>query len=295
MLQDFTRDRIRIKIDVSAKSTALADVLLAGTPRHWRGTDLAVEFALYWGDELVDVSLYSSVTFDVRPYDQRTGNLLMSKTLAGVDLNPALTTEQWDDGSNQHGIISLLAADTNLDLNGQAQKDFWFVFSAVTNTAPARQVTLGGGKLVVLEDGSLSDEAATPPLGSSILPVGSVYDGTGHYALAVVQDRMYLWDKGASDTSLVNGTQTLLASGLFIAQGVSVTLNGTPSSLITATVRNPVFLTADQSDARYLKNTLKKVNDPGVLGEFRSENNAWRFLIGISNAGKIILQRDPVT
>jgi hypothetical protein len=293
-LQDFTRDRIRIEIDVSKKSDKLTDVLLSGTPRHWRGTDLAIEFALYWGDDLVDVSLYSSVTFDVRPFENRIGNLLISKTLAAADLNLALTAEQWEDGSRQHGLISVLAGDTNLDLNGATQKDFWFVFSAITNTVPARQVTLGGGRLIVLEDGSLTDEVNTPALGSNLIPLGALYDGAGNYVLPTVKDRVYDWAKNAGDASLINGTQTLNASGTFTAQGATVTLTGTPNSLITATLRNPKFFTAEESDARYLTNVAQLVNKPGKLIEVRSENNQWRALFGISNTGKLILKPDPV-
>jgi hypothetical protein len=293
-LQDFTRDRIRIEIDVSKKSDKLTDVLLAGTPRHWRGTDLAIEFALFWSEDLVDVSLFSSVTFDVRPFENRIGNLLISKTLAAADLNIALTPEQWEDGSSQHGLISVLAADTNLDLNGATQKDFWFVFSAITNTVPARQVTLGGGKLTVLEDGSLTDEVNTPALGSNLIPIGAVYDGGGHYVLPTVQDRVYDWGKNAADTSLTNGTQVLNASGTFTAQGATVTLTGTPFALITATLRNPKFFTAEESDARYLNNVARLINKPGELIEVRSKNNQWRAIFGISNTGKIILKPDPV-
>ena len=75
-------------------------------------------------------------------------------------------------------------------------------------------------------------------LRGNILPSGADYDGSGAYSLTVKQDRVYRWTKAG--TNLVNGTETLTADSDFTAQGSSVTLNGTASATITATVK-PVF------------------------------------------------------
>ena len=293
-MQQFSRDRIRIGVEVEQKSDKLIDSITSNSPRVWRGVDIQIEFALIYNGEIVDVSEFSAITFEVRPYAQRSGNLLMSRTLAAADFNAALSLQEWTEGTSQHGIISFAAAETNLDLNGANAADFWFVLSGVTNTAPVRRVTFGGGKLTMIEDGSLSDVVQTPPLGSSILPIGSVYDATGNKLVNVVQGRTYLWTPSGNDTSLTNGTQVVTEEAVITAQGSTITLHGTPDALITATLRYPLYFTADQSDARYLKNGLKKVNDPGVFAEFRSSNNAWRLLFGISDAGKIIMQRQAV-
>jgi hypothetical protein len=117
----------------------------------------------------------------------------------------------------------------------------------------------------------------------SLLSAGVVYDGSGSYKLKVIPGRKYRWIKGANDggvaeirgitgfydgagqralpnivtaaktyrwkpgssTSLVNGTETLLASGgqqTFTAQSESVTFTGTPLALVVEDL-GQVFLT----------------------------------------------------
>lgn len=107
---------------------------------------------------------------------------------------------------------------------------------------------------------------------ANLLTGGATYDATGSYSLQVLPGRTYRWTKGPSDTglaevrelvtfyngagqatlpvvvaaktyrwkpgtstTLINGAQTLLASGgtqTFIAQGGSVTFTGTPSAVL---------------------------------------------------------------
>jgi len=74
---------------------------------------------------------------------------------------------------------------------------------------------------------------------ATLVPAGASYAG-GVYTLDVKQGRTYRWAKGANDTNLNNGAETLTADNDFTAQGSTVTLNGTGSAAITATVK-PVF------------------------------------------------------
>ena len=73
-------------------------------------------------------------------------------------------------------------------------------------------------------------------LDASIVPAGADYSGAGAYVLPVIQGRIYTWTKGNNDTSLVNGIQTLVATGPFTATGATVTLNGADSVGITCLV-----------------------------------------------------------
>ena len=57
------------------------------------------------------------------------------------------------------------------------------------------------------------------------------------YVNSLVSGKRYRWSKGASEISLANGTETLTRSGDFIAQGVSVTITGTTTFPVTASVR----------------------------------------------------------
>jgi hypothetical protein len=286
------RNRVRVAIDTS-KLDEFVDVRSNTSPSAWRGAALNIEFAIFDGDVLDNVADYSSILVEVRDYDERTSQLLMSKAIAAADMNTALSLTEWNAGDAQHGVIKFLGQETNLDLLGRNQRDFWLVFSAVVDE-DAEPITLGGTRFIMKEDGSLVDARAIPPLGASLIPIGTNYSGLGEYILPVISGRNHLWTKGANDLTLVNGTETLNASGSFIAQGATVTLTGTPSALITATVRYPVYLTADEADARYLRNVAKVIKPRGVIEQYTSENGLYRRLEGIDNNGLPISVCEPI-
>jgi hypothetical protein len=208
----------------------------------------------------------------------------MEKTLAAADLNTNLATSEWEARTAQHGVFRFSSLETNLDLKGANRRELWMVFSALVDET-SEPITLGGGKVIIVEDGSLIDQRSIPPLGSNLIPLGASYNGAGQYVLSVAAGKNHLWTKAANDTSVTNGTETVLASGSFIAQGATITLNGTPGALITATLRYPVYLTADEADARYLKNTAKVIKPRGQLEIFHSENGLWRRIVGVDNDG----------
>ena len=117
--------------------------------------------------------------------------------------------------------------------------------TAFANTGPATLAVNGLAAAPVVKRGSVALDAGDwqaaqivvcrYQLDANSVPANAVYSG-GTYTLPLTAGRTYTWTKGANDTSLVNGTQTLNATGTFVAQGSSVTLNGSGSSVITATV-----------------------------------------------------------
>ena len=74
--------------------------------------------------------------------------------------------------------------------------------------------------------------------GSNLITGGATYDANGNYVLTnLTLNYGYYWTKGANDTSIVVNSQlTLTASGAYSAIATSVTLTGTPSATVTATV-----------------------------------------------------------
>jgi hypothetical protein len=68
----------------------------------------------------------------------------------------------------------------------------------------------------------------------------ATYSGGAYTRSGLVTGRWYRYTPGANDTNLVNGTETLTASGDFQAQATSVVMNGTSSTSVTATVQ-PLF------------------------------------------------------
>jgi len=66
--------------------------------------------------------------------------------------------------------------------------------------------------------------------------------GGGSYVLSsltktVIPGKTYVWRKGATEVSLANGSETLLDSGEFTAQGASVVITGGSGLAITCTLR----------------------------------------------------------
>lgn len=242
--------RIRLRCDGERYSSAI-DVATGNTPAHWVGTNLRVELAAFYLAQLVDVSLYSSITVEVRN-TSRTGDILMSKTTG--TLNNALAESEWDAGTAQHAVLQFSAAETKLSLAGLS-KEFWLVVSAVG--VGGEQVTLGACKFTMHEDGHDASLPVAPVVGGNLVTGGPSYDGSGNYTLSgLTAAYAYNFVKGANDTGYTNGGGTITSDGDFTTVGTSIVLKGTPSALVTSTVRQVIFLTQAQLQALFLSSYL---------------------------------------
>ena len=73
--------------------------------------------------------------------------------------------------------------------------------------------------------------------GSNVVPAYAAYDGTGNYTLTVNSGGYYTWTNGANDISYTNGGSVVTTTpSNFTAASATITLQGTPYSVITATV-----------------------------------------------------------
>lgn len=112
--------------------------------------------------------------------------------------------------------------------------------SAIDNLM-VQKLWLYPGKAVDPVTGALTANGAAINLGKSGTPAdlaaGKAYLASGALVLQVTPGRVYRWTKGAADTNMT-GDVVLVASGLFTgpASG-TVTLNGTPSTAVTCTVK----------------------------------------------------------
>lgn len=70
--------------------------------------------------------------------------------------------------------------------------------------------------------------------GQELVPAGQMY---GVVTIPTLPNTAYYYIPGASETSLQNGTQSITATAEFIAQGYSVTINGTSGQPVTASLR----------------------------------------------------------
>lgn len=158
----YRRARLRCALDVS-RVASFKNQSSGSDPEIWRGTDLAVEFALLWGStELMSVGQFTSVTCEVKALADKTGAALMSKTIGAVDLNTALTMGEWTSGTGYHGLFAFTYAETNLVLGASEAAQFWMVISAITDDGVPRNVTLGCATLTVREDGHVIGGDSAP-------------------------------------------------------------------------------------------------------------------------------------
>jgi hypothetical protein len=282
-----SRERLRIKFDQQSERGA-KDVITGGDPTAWRATDMQFEllFSVTIGDgdeavnNVLNISNWQTIELTVKDATDRGGATLMRQTIGAADMHAVVAENDWDSGADQHCVILFAAAETRLDMGGRSDKNFFLVVRITT--VDGLTFTAGFATFKLLSDG-VSGETSTPPIGSSMVPAGTPYSGAGAYVLnGLVSGLNYSWEKGANDTDLVNGTQTLTASGWFQAQGTSVTLHGTVSQLITALVRWPKVATLDDVMAS-AAGKLKIINDPGILVGMRSPNGKILRLEGVDD------------
>lgn len=142
-------------------------------------------------------------------------------------------------------------------------------------------------------------------LDANIVPPAAVYSGAGSYVLPVVAGKTYQWVKNGSDTNLVvDGATTLVATGSFTATTTTVTLNGTASAVITATVTpdsnvwqmlsqvgNPNILYPFQPASAYLGGEQGLVPRPGVgmQGYYLRADGTWVDVLTASVAANAAL------
>jgi hypothetical protein len=274
------RERIRIAFDVESHE-AQTDEIAGGQPQMWRNNDVQFELGFFFDGQPVDASQYSEIKLLVKDKDNRQGSTpLMLKVASAADITtPVFTAEEWENKEKQHVVIVFDADETRLDLGNANEREFFL--SVIARTADGKRITLGSSLLKLHHDGE--DETSNmPPLGSSLIPGGATYNGSGLYVInGLTAGRHYALTIGDNDTKLVNGSEELTASGNFIANGTSVTLHGDASALVTATLRYPVFPTLEEADARYQRN-----NTPWRL----SPNKRYLRVIDVDDTGKRIDQ-----
>lgn len=149
-MSTLTRRRIRCKIDAAQKTTfKFVDVKTSSTPEFWRGNDLQFEIGIAWNGSLItDISNIASLTLQVKASAAAT-EILMTKTLAAVDLVNTVTEANWADDSNQHALVAFTGTEANI-----VAGTYHMGVSVVTSDSPGRDITLGATTLVVTEDGA---------------------------------------------------------------------------------------------------------------------------------------------
>lgn len=152
-------------------------------------------------------------------------------TITGTP-NAAVTAQlvgnvAWNSLNDQHCIIPFSHTQTDLAAADGGYTQYALQVSATTSAST--QVILGYFTINVWDDGY----SAGTPITGNLVPTGAAYDGSGNYTLTgLTAGAIYYWKKGSNDATAPG----LTVSGSFLAAASSVTLTGTPSALVTATV-----------------------------------------------------------
>jgi hypothetical protein len=163
MSQIVRNDLILAEINVRNTGT-WKDKITSSEPDMWDGTDLGIKFYLYAGalSNPLDVSVYDTITLQVRETDDPASDLFINKTIAGSDLDNAVTEEDWEEESGAHGVILCTHEETNLPLAGASERTFCMVLAATTNDVPSRFIILGKTQLTVKRSGFDTGAEAAP-------------------------------------------------------------------------------------------------------------------------------------
>jgi hypothetical protein len=142
---------IRLEADVAARvGTQMKDALTSASPEIWHGNDADVQLAVLRNGAIENIARLTSIRLTVLVV-ARTGTPLIDKIVTMDEFDSSLNAASWSDGSKQHVTIPLTAAETSLTIpDGSNQATFWLVVSALTNDAPAKEITLGGTILTVV-------------------------------------------------------------------------------------------------------------------------------------------------
>lgn len=158
------RQRIRLQTDPTSH-TAAKEKLTNALPKIWRGNDVQVEVGIFKDAStfVTDVSNIDALVLEIHDNNNRQGAPLYQDTLATVDL-VTITEANWTNGSAEHAVFEIAAADTNFALGDATQntKQFWLVIHAELTTG--EMVTLIATTLEVEEDAA---QNGLPVVGSS--------------------------------------------------------------------------------------------------------------------------------
>jgi hypothetical protein len=188
---------IRLEADAGKRTTEqMIDRLTGATPEVWHGNDVALQIAVMKAGVVDNISCLTTITLTIMA-STRTGDALVQKTVAAAEFDNSLTDATWADGTKQHLIIALTAAETSLTIESGNSAEYWLVITAITNDAPAKELTIGATVLTVAKDGTggnytpptPAEEYYTREQSDARYLMQSVADGYCRF----VGGNMYLW------------------------------------------------------------------------------------------------------
>lgn len=155
--------RIRMEVDIVAKTGPVVEVLNGGQCIFGRGSKLRFEFLLKAGEEIADPSLISVAHLRVLSSEDPDSAIAIDKTIGPSAMNAGVTQAQWDAGdpAMAHFRFELSSSETAEGVFAGTMADagqkHWFLL-----THGAGDDLLFAGVIQSFDFGS--NAAGTPPL-----------------------------------------------------------------------------------------------------------------------------------
>jgi hypothetical protein len=149
----FTRQRVRIEVDVSQKDAAIFDRITGRTPRFARSAAVQFEVALLFAGELVDISNISAAQLTVKPATNRSGTAEMNMTIGVADMNPQLTLADWQSGAEGKEHFRFTFASGLTGIGTGDLSSHWLVLHGLTSDDALDVDVFGAGPMEVFNAG----------------------------------------------------------------------------------------------------------------------------------------------
>lgn len=158
----FTRQRVRIEVDVSQKDAAIVDRITGRTPRFARSAAVQFEVALMFAGELVDITNISAATLTIKPATNRDDDAEMTQTIGLSAMNPQLTLAQWQAGAEGNEHFRFTFASTETGIGSGNESNHWLVLHGLTTDNAVDVDVFGAGALQVFNAGITGVTSPTP-------------------------------------------------------------------------------------------------------------------------------------
>ena len=155
-----SRKRIRLQVDSAKIGQPIIDLNTGQTPVIFAGTDVQIEIGLFQNGALLDVGNLAHLQIDLK----NTGNLLGASVLTVTVnvLDNSTSFGAWNSGVQQHALVTLSNAQTNLGI--PSQQTYTLVISATTTDNPGRIIVFGSTQLTITPTGINSGGNPAPAI-----------------------------------------------------------------------------------------------------------------------------------
>ena len=150
------------------------DQLTGSAPKFWRGAPIGVDVGIFdaFGDP-VDLSNLASLSLSLFR-DASALVPIATKTIAGVDLYPMITSLGWANGTQANATFDFTASDTDQTLDGQKSADYWIVLEGVTNGGASIIYAAGVATIFLASSALPISQRTTPTENEQSLNVGNI-------------------------------------------------------------------------------------------------------------------------